>query len=98
MKTINAHKLAIAATSAVMIYFTTGLTSIAQASELLKAEPIKQENLINHAQTNLALIFSTITASSASTEENANNTFTQEAMVTNKAITVSKFTLINELN
>ena len=42
MKNTNTYNLAIIATSLALVYFASGIVSIAQATELLKAEPIEQ--------------------------------------------------------
>ncbi|WP_159819512.1 hypothetical protein [Colwellia sp. 20A7] len=92
MKDINIYKLAIVATSAVMVYFASGLALIAQASELVKTEPIKQESLINQAQANLALTFSTITIAPNTIQDNASDMIAKERVVVNqnKMMTLSK--------
>jgi len=100
MKNTNAYsyKLAIVATSLVMAYFASGIASIAQATELLKAEPVKQESLISQAQSNLALTFATITMAPSSTQDSAKNMIAKETVTANrnKAMTISKTTLISE--
>jgi hypothetical protein len=98
MKSINVYKLAIIATSMVMVYFTSGLASIAQASELLKAEPVKQEHLISQAEQQLALTFSTMSIAPISTEDSASNMLAEERITTNnnQTIMISKTTLISE--
>lgn len=90
MKSINVYKLAIVATSMVMVYFTSGLASIAQASELLKAEPIKKEHLINQAQQHLASTFSTLSITSSSTEDRTSNMIAKENVrAMNETMTMS---------
>ncbi len=100
MKNTNAYsyKLAIVATSLVMAYFASGIASIAQATELLKAEPVMQESLISQAQANLALTFSTITMAPNSAQDIAKDMIAKERTTadSNKAITISKATLIGE--
>lgn len=100
MKNTNAYsyKIAIVATSLVMAYFATGIASIAQASELLKAEPIKQENLIDEAQANLAITFSTFTIASSSIQESAKNLIAMNGETSSeiKEITLNKEKLISE--
>lgn len=96
--TTYSYKLAIIATSLVMVYFASGIASIAQATELLKAEPIKHESLISHAQENLALTLATITLSPDSAQDNAKNMMTNERAMANqnKTIRISKTMLIGE--
>ncbi|MBU2924673.1 hypothetical protein Q4530_15595 [Colwellia sp. 1_MG-2023] len=98
MKSINIYKLAIVATSAVMVYFASGLASIAQASDLIKAEPIKQESLINQAQANLAVTFSTITITPSTIQDNASEMIAKERVVVNQSevITLSKNNIMSE--
>jgi len=100
MKNTNAYsyKLAIVATSLVMAYFASGIASIAQATELLKAEPVKQESLISQAQASLALTFTTISMAPSSAQDSAKNMIAQEKVTANKnnAMTISKTTLISE--
>jgi len=100
MKNTNAYsyKIAIFATSLVMAYFASGIASIAQATELLKAEPVKQESLISQAQANLALTFSTITITPISAQDSAKDMIVLEKDTANKSneIALSKTTLISE--
>jgi hypothetical protein len=69
MRNTNTYKLAIVATSFVMAYFASGIASIAQATDLLKAEPVKQGYLIQEAKNNLALSFTTLTISQVTNEK-----------------------------
>tara|TARA_R110001592_G_scaffold16123_6_gene69005 strand:+ start:4717 stop:5067 length:351 start_codon:yes stop_codon:yes gene_type:complete len=78
------YKLAIVATSLVMAYFASGIASIAQATELLKAEPVKQESFISQAQDHLALTFATITIAPRSAQDNAKNMIVMEKVMANK--------------
>ena len=100
MKNINAYsyKLAIVATSLVMAYFASGIASIAQAAELLKAEPVKQESLHSQAQANLALTFSTLTISTSTTKDDAKDLIAMERSQnnSNKDNTVNKAIVIAE--
>ena len=97
MKSINVYKLAIVATSMVMVYFTSGLASITQASELLKAEPIKKEHLINQAQQHLALTFSTLSITPSYSEDNASSMIAKENVrATNEIMTMSDTPVIGE--
>jgi hypothetical protein len=96
--TAYSYKIAIVATSLVMAYFASGIASIAQASELLKAEPIKNESLIDQAQVNLAISFSTISVASGSVQDSAKSliAMNNDISVTNKEITLSKEILRSE--
>lgn len=96
--TVYSYKLAIIATSLVMVYFASGIASIAQATELVKAEPIKHESFLSQAQDNLALTFSTISIAPSTAQNNARAMI---AMVNstaneNQESTVNKATLISE--
>lgn len=92
------YKFAIVATSVVMAYFASGIASIAQATELLKAEPVKQASLISQAQANLVLSFSTIAISPSSTQDNAKDMIAKKQVTANPSITItsSKKTLVSE--
>jgi hypothetical protein len=92
------YKIAIVATSIVMAYFATGIATIAQATELLKAEPVKQASLISQAQANLALSFSTIAIAPSSTQDSAKNLIAKKAVTENqnRTVTLSKTSLISE--
>lgn len=102
MKNINtySYKLAIIATSLVMVYFASGLTSIAQATELLKADPIEHENFIEQAQDNLALTFSSISIAPSSTQNNAKSMIAMQTDITNNnnnnVISLHKTLLVSE--
>ena len=65
MKKVNysPQKLAIVATSMVMIYFISGIASIAQSAELVKAEPIVPAELVQAAKESLKQSFTTIAIS-----------------------------------
>ena len=92
------YKLAIVATSFVMAYFASGIASIAQATELLKAEPVKHASLISQAQANLVLSFSTIAIAPSSAQDSAKNMIAKKEVPANqnRTITQSKTTLISE--
>lgn len=100
MKKTNAYsnKLAIVATSIVMAYFASGISSIAQATELLKAEPVKQASLISQAQANLALSFATITIATNSTQDSAKDMVAQKEVSATQhtATSLNKTTLVSE--
>lgn len=97
MKKTNAspYKLAIIATSLVMVYFASGIASIAQSAELLKAEPILQINLIKEAQDSLKVSFSTLVINN---ESNVNLLMAKQekSALENKAVNLSKKILISE--
>ncbi|MCI2284049.1 hypothetical protein L3081_12405 [Colwellia sp. MSW7] len=95
--TIYLYKLVILATSLVMVYFATGIATIAQATELLKADPIEHETFISQAQDNLALTFSTISVSTSTTQNNAKNMIAMKQVSTNKDNVISlNQTLLSE--
>lgn len=100
MKKNNAYsyKLAIAATSLVMVYFASGIASIAQATELLKAEPVQEINLIQEAQNNLKLSFSTLAINNDASEENVETMMAKQKTTANdiQPITLTKVSLISE--
>ena len=96
--TVYLYKLTIIATSLVMVYFATGIASIAQSTELLKAEPIEHESFISQAQDDLALSFPTINITASTAQNNAKNMIAMQETVTNKnqAIGLDKTTLVSE--
>ena len=98
MKNTYSYKLAIVATSLVMAYFASGIASIAQATELLKAEPVEQASLINQAQANLMLSFSPITIATISTQESAKDMIAMTEVTKNQKslATANKATLVSE--
>ena len=100
MKKTNtySYKLAITATSLVMVYFASGIASIAQATELLKAEPVKYSFLLQEAKDNLALSFTTLTASLDTNTDITKNMITkqQDAAKQNQAVNLTKTALIAE--
>jgi hypothetical protein len=99
MKNINAYtkKITIIATSLVMAYFASGIAAIAQAADLLKAEPIKQSALVQEAKDDLALSFTTLTISQFSDMNIAKTIITpQDTAKQNKAVTLTKTALIAE--
>tara|TARA_R110002050_G_scaffold6919_1_gene27784 strand:+ start:1126 stop:1428 length:303 start_codon:yes stop_codon:yes gene_type:complete len=96
--TIYLYKLVILATSLVMVYFATGIASIAQSTELLKAEPIKHENFINLAQNDIALTFSSINIAHNSAQNNAKSMIAMQHKATDKdqKLTLNKALLVSE--
>jgi hypothetical protein len=100
MKITNAYiyKLAIVATSLVMVYFASGIASIAQAAELLKAEPVQEINLIQGAKDNLKLSFSTLVINTDSNKENVETMIVKQKKTakTNLPVTLTKVELISE--
>ena len=96
--TVYLYKLTIIATSLVMVYFATGIASIAQSTELLKAEPIEHESFISQAQDDLALSFPTIDITASTAQNNAKNMIAMQETVANKsqAIDLDKTTLVSE--
>ncbi|GAA6173208.1 hypothetical protein NBRC116592_28780 [Colwellia sp. KU-HH00111] len=98
MKNTYAYKLAIVATSLVMAYFASGLASIAQANELLKAEPIEQASLINQAQADLMSSFASINLSANSVQQSAKELIAMTKISSDKkSITINnKASLISD--
>jgi len=99
MKKTNAYsyKLAIVATSFVMVYFASGIVSIAQATELLKAEPVVEHSLIQAAKDSLASSFTTLMINDSAENDADTLLVTQQrAADYNQAITLTKTTLISE--
>jgi len=100
MKNTNAYpyKLAIIATSLVMAYFTSGIASIAQATELVKAEPIKHFELMQEAKDSLKLSFATLVINNDFDKSNADSVIAQQKNTTkeNKVTTLTKTMLISE--
>ena len=92
------YKLAIVATSFAMAYFASGIASIAQATELLKAEPVQHVNLIQDAKDNLALSFSTLEINSDFNQSKADLIIAKQKNTANesKVATLTKATLISE--
>ena len=100
MKNTNAYsyKLAIVATSLVMVYFASGIASIAQATELLKAEPVQHVDLMQEAKDSLELSFSTLVINHDFNRSNVDSVIAKQKKTTNenKAVTLTKVTLISE--
>jgi len=98
MKNTYPYKLAIVATSLVMAYFASGIASIAQASELLKAEPVEQSILVQEAKSNLALLFTTLTISQDTSKVMTKNMMPvqENATAQNQAVSLTKTVLIAE--
>jgi len=100
MKNINeySYKLTIVATSLVMAYFASGIASIAQASELIKAEPVKHIELMQEAKDSLKLSFSTLVINNDFNNSNADSIIAKQKMTVNenKTVTLTKTTLISE--
>ncbi|MBL4940189.1 MAG: hypothetical protein JKY81_00835 [Colwellia sp.] len=100
MKKTNSYsyKLAIAATSLVMVYFASGINSIAQAGELLKAEPVQQLTLIEQAKENLKLSFSTLVINDGFHVNNVDTMMVKQKSTVNtkQAVTLTKESLISE--
>ncbi|PCH94870.1 MAG: hypothetical protein COB83_10375 [Gammaproteobacteria bacterium] len=96
--TAYSYKLAIVATSFVMVYFASGIASIAQASELFKAEPVQRIDLITEAKNSLKLSFSTLLINN-----DFDNSTTESALVKqkdaaneNQTVSLNKTILIGE--
>jgi|GEM_PF-1816767 len=87
--TTYVYKLTIIATSLVMVYFVSGITAIAQANELLKAEPVKQVHLLEQAKSNLALSFSTLQVIPSIDENNIKTAMVNEKKTVNKSKSVA---------
>ena len=98
MKNTNAYSLAIVATSIVMVYFASGIASIAQAAELLKAEPVQHVDLIQEAKNSLELSFSTLVINNNFNESNVDIAIAKQKNTTDetKAMALTKVTLISE--
>ena len=100
MKKTNtySYKLAVAATSLVMVYFASGIASIAQATELLKAEPVKYNFLLQEAKDNLALSFTTLTVNLDTNKDITQNIMAKQQNATkeNQAVNLTKTALIAE--
>ncbi len=100
MKNTNAYsyKLAVVATSLVMAYFTSGIVSIAQASELVKVEPVKHIELMQEAKDSLKLSFSTLVINNDFNNSNTDSIIAKQKMAVNenKTVTLTKTTLISE--
>ena len=91
MKNITTYiyKLTIVATSLVMVYFVSAISTIAQANELLKAEPVKQIHLLEQAKSNLALSFSTLQVTPSIDENNIKTAMVNETDSANKSKSVA---------
>ncbi len=95
----NQRKFAIIVTTLVTALFAaTSNSSIVQAAELVKAEPIQQINLITEAKESLAISFMTLTIS-----KNFNNEATKSMMAKqknsankNKPMTLTKINVVAE--
>ena len=100
MKATNtySYKLAIVATSFVMVYFVSGIASIAQATELLKAAPIQQVDLIKDAKESLKLSFSTLMINDNFNQNHTDSMIakTKDTANKNNPVTLTKATLISE--
>lgn len=100
MKYTNAYsyKLAIAATSFVMVYFVSGIASIAQSTELLKAEPVQHVDLVKEAKNNLELSFSTLVINNDVSQSNADSLIAKQKYFanSNKTVVLTKVKLISE--
>ena len=92
------YKLAIVSASFAMAYFASGIASIAQATELLKAESVQHVDLIQDAKDNLALSFSTLLINNDFNQSNADSIIAQQKNTVDesKAVTLTKVTLISE--
>jgi len=92
------YKLAIIATSLVMVYFAAGIASIAQSAELLKAEPVQKTSLIKEATDSLKLSFSTIMIDTNITADDVNVLVSsqREGATVNPVMTISKASLTGE--
>lgn len=96
--TLYIYKLAIIATSFVMVYFATGIASIAQATDLVKAEPIQHESFVSQAHDHLALTLTTISIEPVTAQNNAKNMIAMENSTTNnnQEVTLNKTLLMGE--
>jgi len=106
MKNTNAQtvkntkrKLAIVLTTLTTgLFALLGNSSIVQASDLVKAEPIKQINLYQEAKESLASSFTDLTISQDMNEEATINIMAKQhnSVNTNYPITLTKINLISE--
>lgn len=96
--TIYLYKFVIIATSLVMVYFATGIAAIAQATELVKVEPIKHESFVSQAQDNLALTFPTLNITFNTAQHNAKDMIAMETntVLKNQEISLNKINLVSE--
>jgi len=96
--TAYSYKLAIVATSFVMVYFASGIASIAQASELVKTEPVQQFELMTAAKNSLELSFSTLKINNDFYNSTTKSELVKQKNTVNENQTVSltKTTLIGE--
>lgn len=88
-------QLAIMVTS---LFALTSFSSLIQAAQLIKAEPIKQVSLFEEAKENLALSFSSLTISQSSTDELIKDTMAKQQASNQKniPITLTKISLVSE--
>lgn len=88
-------QLAIMITS---LFTLTSYSSLIQAAELIKAEPIKHVNLFEEAKENLALSFSSLAISQSSTDELVRDTMAKQQASNQKhiPITLTKINLVSE--
>lgn len=100
MKKTNtySYKLAIAATSAVMIYFTSAITSLAQAAELVKAEQIEAIQLHEQAKQDLQVSFSTLALEQEMNAIKIDSMLAEQKNVAkeNQTVTITKLNQISE--
>lgn len=96
--TIYLYKLVIIATSLVMVYFASGIAAIAQATELVKPEPIEHESFLSQAQVNLALTFPTLNITLNTAQNNAKDLIAMETdtVANTQEITLNKVILVSE--
>ncbi len=96
--TTYSYKAAIAATALVMAYFTSGIASIAQANELLKAEPVQHVTLIQDAQASLKLSFSTLAITDDASNSIASPMMAKQVKATKESplVILTKTTQISE--
>jgi len=73
-------------------------SSIAQAAELVQAEPIKQINLYQEAKASLALSFTSLTISQKFNDDAVKSTMAnqQNSANTNSPITLTKINVVSE--
>jgi len=92
------YRLSIAASSAVMVYFAAAITTLAQADELLKAEPVAPVNLHLEAKESLAVSFATLSLATVTTTESTEMMMVKQKLNNskNQPVTLTKVAQVAE--
>ncbi len=95
---ITMKKINVFSTLLATFFISTASVAAVPSSDIIKAEPMKQETLINQAKENLTISFSTVKIEANFTQLETKSTLAEQKVDANKnkAMTIAKATILAE--